>query len=93
MIVNPEALDILAADINDEIDVGTEFLCGGIMCNGLDNAAVDAECFLDDILTVAGDSGAAEADLRIFFIDAAEVFADCRGLTDTSYREYCRLNR
>ena len=78
MVVNAEAFDILSADINDKIDIGAEFLRGCVMRNRFHNAAVNAECFPDDILAVAGDSRTAERDIGIFFVDFREIFADDR---------------
>ena len=78
VVVDAEAFDILSADVNDEIDVGTEFLRRGIMRDRFDNAAVDAEGFFDDILAVAGDGRACKPDAGESFVDAGEIFADSR---------------
>ena len=57
-----EALDVLAADVQDEVHLGAEVLGGGVVGDGLHHALVHAEGRLDQLLPVAGDGAAPDLD-------------------------------
>ncbi len=67
-----EALDILTADVDDEVYFGQEVLCGEKVGHSLDDAAVDRERVLDYLLAVAGDGRRDYVYIRIFVVKVAQ---------------------
>ena len=55
-VVDLEALYVLSADVDDELDVGHEELGGGEVRYGFDDAVVNVERVFDYVLAVARDS-------------------------------------
>ena len=64
-VVDLEAFDVLAADVDDEIDVGHEGLRGGEVRHGFHQAEVHAERAADEVFAVAGDRARADCPVRM----------------------------
>ena len=64
-VVNLKALDILPADVDDEIDIGHERARGGEVCHGFNQTKIHAERASDQILAVAGDRARADHPIRV----------------------------
>ena len=58
-----EALDVLTADVDDEVNVGAEVSCGLEMGHCLNDTVVDGEAGLDQVLAVAGNCRAPDVHL------------------------------
>ena len=63
VVGNFEALDVLTADVDDEVDVRLEVLGRLEVRHGLDQTEIHAECVENERLAVAGDRGGANADM------------------------------
>ena len=57
-----EALDVLPADVENEIHLRAEVLGGGVVGDGLHHALVHAESGADELLAVAGNGAAPDGD-------------------------------
>ena len=76
-VCDAEALDVLSADIEDEIDFGEEVFCCGEMRDGFDNPKIYAEGTLDELLSISRDSRSAERDaVAAEGIDLLQLSAD-----------------
>ena len=62
VVFNLEALDVLAADVEDKLDLRVKVLGGLEVGDGLDDAVVQMESVLDQFLAVAGGDGIADVD-------------------------------
>ena len=67
-----EALDILSADVDDELHVGHEILRRREVRDRLDDAVVHVEGVFDDVLTVACDCGGHDIEIGIDRINLLE---------------------
>ncbi len=63
-VADEDGLDVLTADVEDERDGRIYVVCGFEVRHGLDDAVVEIEGRLDEILTVACDGGATESGCR-----------------------------
>ena len=61
-VCNAEAFDVLTADVENEVDLRVEVLCRREVRNRFDDAEVDSEGALDQLLTVACNGRAAKRD-------------------------------
>ena len=66
--MNLEALDILTADVDNELDVGHKVLGGCKMSHSLDNSVIYGERVLDDVLAVACDRRGSNLDVGVNLI-------------------------
>ena len=64
VVFDLEALDVLAADVDDEVHLRTEERCRLEVRHGFHNAEVHAQSGTDEILAVAGDGTAADGAVR-----------------------------
>ena len=71
-----EALDILAADVDDKVHLGLELLGRGKVGHGLHQRGVEAERAADHILTVAGGSSPGNGHIGEFPVDRLQKVLD-----------------
>ena len=73
MVFDLEALDVLAADVDDEVHLRTEERCRLEVRHGFHNAEVHAQSGTDEILAVAGDGAAADGAVRTQRADSSRL--------------------
>ena len=73
-----EALDILSADVDDEVHVGLQRARRDEVRHGLHQPRVHAEGVLHQLLAVAGGRATRDGDLRIALVDAVDELPDHR---------------
>ncbi|CDC61571.1 unknown [Clostridium sp. CAG:448] len=78
MVADAEAFDVLTADVDDEIHIGTEFFRRREMRNRLHHTAVHMEGGADDVLSVAGHGGGYDPDVRVVAVKRTQIVADQR---------------
>ena len=64
-VLDAHALHVLAADVEDEVDIRTQFLRTAQMCDGLDLAAVGLDGLEQQRLAVAGRRRVADGHERV----------------------------
>ena len=77
-VADVEALDVLPADVEDEIHVGAELFRRREVRNGFHNAEVCAEGVADDLLTVARDRRARDGQIGIGGVNPLQIIPDQR---------------
>ena len=75
-ILDLEALHILSADVDDEIDVRHEVFGGGEVGHRLHQTVIAAEGILDQLLAVAGGGHAGHLKAGMLLVDLNELFPD-----------------
>ena len=75
-ILDLEALHILSADVDDEIDIRHEVFGGGEVGHRLHQTVIAAEGILDQLLAVAGGGHAGHLKAGMLLVDLDELFPD-----------------
>ena len=70
-----QALHILAADVEDEVDIWLQILRCIKVRHRFDDAVVHAEGVADQVLAIAGDSTCQQPAVRIFLVEVRQIAA------------------
>ena len=67
-----KTLDVLSADINNELHVGHKIFRGGKVRDGFDDTEVNIKGVFDNVLSVAGHGGGNDVELGVHGVDLLE---------------------